>query len=59
MNARIIIRHPPDRYEVLVDGLLIKSIIKYCGESEFRRELNFDELPEDIKDKIIYQLYLL
>ncbi len=59
MNARFIIRHPPDRYEVLVDGNLIKSITKYCGESEFRRELDFDDLPEDIKDELINQLYSL
>lgn len=53
MRRILSIRKPPDRYEILLDGALIMRIVKYCGESEYRREIDFDDLSEEIQERII------
>jgi hypothetical protein len=45
-----------DHYEVTTNGKMIFSVVKYVGESEFRREINFEDLAQYVKERIITEV---
>jgi hypothetical protein len=53
----IYIRHGTDLYEVRInEKFIIKSITRYCSESREGREVDFDNLPEQVKNKIQHEI---
>ena len=47
------INHRANEYLVNLDGATILHITKYSGESNFRREVTYSELPPEVKGKIL------
>lgn len=46
-----------DYYEVALNGTTIIRITRYIGDSQTRQELDFDDLSEEAKDKLLDELY--
>lgn len=42
-----------DCYEVLMHGYVVARIVRYVNGSSLRQEVEFDQLPEDVKDVIL------
>lgn len=45
-----------DLYEILVRGSTITTITKFCGDSQLRRVLDYDDLPPYIQSQILNSL---
>jgi hypothetical protein len=57
MSRRYIhISHYYDRYEVLVDGSRILRIHKLFADSGLIKQVQFEDLPDGIKDQIINEM---
>lgn len=56
MNQLIQFSYLDDFYEITIRGTLIISIVKYCGGSQYRRELAFDACTEAVQLKIIQKI---
>ena len=45
-----------DMYEVLFKDNTITRVIKYTGDSQLRREVEFLDLPTRVRDKIVEEI---
>lgn len=45
--------HRDDLYEVALDELRITRISRYSGGTNHRTDLNYDDLPQQVKDTIL------
>lgn len=55
---RLTLFHSSDMYEILYDGNRILHIDKLVGESQLRREITFDKLPEAVQSDVLRVLTL-
>lgn len=46
-----------DFYEIIIRGNIIVKITKYCGTSQFAREVSFEDLRDEVKLDILGQIY--
>lgn len=56
MTTTLHITHSDDFFEVSVRGNLIVRITKYCGGTNLRKDLQFEELSEAVREKIVSKL---
>ena len=53
---KLSIHYHNDLYEILFTSSSIHRIEKFVGDSQFRRDVTFDELPEKLQTEIISQI---
>ena len=53
---RLTLFHSSDMYEILYSGNRILHIDKLIGESQLRREITFDKLPEPVQHDVLQVL---
>lgn len=50
---RLIIFHSSDIYEILYSDDAITHIDKLIGDSQTRREITFDKLPDQVQSEVL------
>jgi hypothetical protein len=48
--------HSPDSYDVELRGSLITRVVKFIGDDQMQREVDFETLPKSHKDKILSEI---
>lgn len=56
MNLSINIPFNGDHYEIVIIGNRVTRVTKYCGDSQYTREIEFDDVHEEVKHLLIYKL---
>lgn len=58
MTAQVLrIFHQGDVYEVTLRSVTIIRIVRFLGNSDFPRELSFDDCRQDVQDLILDTVY--
>ncbi len=50
--STISIVHRHDLFEIRFNELFVISIRKYCGESQYPRDVKYDSLPDKVKEEL-------
>lgn len=56
MTLLIAIPFNEDSYEIVIKENRITRVTKFCGDSQFIRELQFDDLNEEVKRLLVEEL---
>jgi len=56
MNLSFNIPYGGDHYEIVVIGNRITRVTKYCGDSQYTREMEFEDVHEEVKKLLIEKL---
>lgn len=56
ITALINVHHESDLYQFVVKDNRITRITKFCGDSQFMREMTFDEVPDDVSRLLVEDL---
>ena len=52
MSPTYHLTHHGDLYEITFrKGAIL--VVKYCGDSQFQREVEFESLPEEVQSRIV------
>lgn len=55
MKLLLNVFHDHDLYELSVDGILLKKIVRWSSDGQQRTEVSWDSLDEELKGKIVQE----